>query len=195
MIEPAGSTHTLEQVRAAQSGDAVALSQLWEHNRRWVAAVVLAHKPRQVDLEDLLQDIAMTMCTRIDTLRVDANFRAWLRQVAVNAARAAGRSSRVRDRVDRELRLTITTSTDGGCPVDDETERLLGLVDGLPDEYREPLMLRAVHGLRSKQIAEILDVSEAVVDTRVARARRMIRERARDLERRGPALKWTGRPS
>jgi DNA-directed RNA polymerase specialized sigma24 family protein len=39
-------------------------------------------------------------------------------------------------------------------------------------------MLKAVHGMRSRQIAEILDIPEATVDTRISRARRMLRESA-----------------
>jgi RNA polymerase sigma-70 factor (ECF subfamily) len=50
------------------------------------------------------------------------------------------------------------------------------MVSQLPEAYREPLMLKAVHGLRTRQIAEALNIEEATVDTRVSRARRMLRE-------------------
>ena len=66
---------------------------------------------------------------------------------------------------------------------DEESQRLLGLVRRLPEAYREPLMLRALHGMRSRQIAEILDVPEATVDTRISRARKMLRELARGNEK------------
>jgi predicted RNA polymerase sigma factor len=39
-------------------------------------------------------------------------------------------------------------------------------------------MLRAVHGMRGRHIAEILELPEATVETRIARARRMVRELA-----------------
>ena len=39
-------------------------------------------------------------------------------------------------------------------------------------------MLRAVHGMRGRHIAEILDLPEATVETRIARARRMLRDLA-----------------
>src|SRR5688572_6190035 len=47
-------------VAAAVRGDQEAVRALWQENRRWVAAVILAHKPREADLEDLLQDVAMS---------------------------------------------------------------------------------------------------------------------------------------
>ncbi|MEE8458695.1 MAG: sigma factor-like helix-turn-helix DNA-binding protein, partial [Phycisphaerales bacterium] len=60
----------------------------------------------------------------------------------------------------------------------------------LSDTYREPLMLRALHGMRGRHIAEILDLSEATVETRIARARRMLRELAAgtDDDERAPVV-------
>ena len=63
---------------------------------------------------------------------------------------------------------------------DEESRRILSLVANLPDDYREPLMLRALHGMRSKQIAAVLELPEATIDTRISRARRMLRELARE---------------
>ena len=55
----------------------------------------------------------------------------------------------------------------------------MDLARRLPVAYREPLMLRAIHGVRGRHIAEILDLSEATVETRISRARRMLRDLAR----------------
>ena len=52
----------------------------------------------------------------------------------------------------------------------------------LPEAYREPLLLRAVHGMRGRQIAEIMNLAEATVETRIARGRRMLRDLARTGE-------------
>jgi RNA polymerase sigma-70 factor (ECF subfamily) len=165
---------------AAMRGDMRALQALWNEHRRWIAAVILAYKPQSEDLDDLLQDVAMTLVAKINTVRDQANVRAWLRTVAINAARAAGRAERARP----ALRLA-GTEPDHECPavephieLDDHARRALRLASQLPDAYREPLMLRAVHGMRSRQIAEILGVPEATIDTRISRARRMLREQA-----------------
>src|SRR5437868_14425308 len=92
-------------VAAAIRGDADAVRAPWQENRRWVAAVLLAHKPRQAELEDLLQDVAMTFVRTISRLRDEAMLRPWLRTVAINAARAAGRSTK-RQRARLGWRIT-----------------------------------------------------------------------------------------
>ncbi len=69
-------------------------------------------------------------------------------------------------------------SVDDLAQRNEHTHRMLRRVGQLPEAYREPLMLRAMHGLRSKRIGEILGVPAPTVDTRIARARRMLREQA-----------------
>ncbi len=63
-------THTdTSDVGRAMSGDAQALQSLWHAHRRWVAAILMAHKPREIELEDLLQDVAVSFVEGLGTLR------------------------------------------------------------------------------------------------------------------------------
>lgn len=168
---------------SAIAGDREAISALWILHRRWVAAVILAYKPREDDLEDLLQEVAMSLVSKISTVRDPRHVRAWLRTVAINAARASARTRQSRP----QLRLVGTPEQEKFEPAidesivrDEESRRILSLVANLPDDYREPLMLRALHSMRSKQIAAVLELPEATIDTRISRARRMLRELARE---------------
>ena len=176
---------------AAMRGDPDALQAVWHANRRWVAAVLLAYMPQHEDLEDLLQEVAMTLVSKINTLRDQTNIRAWLRAVAINAARACARSGKSRPR----LSLAGVDVEEPGVVVrtrhepDEDAQRVVDLATRLPEAYREPLILKAVHGMRSRQISAILGIPEATVDTRVSRARRMLRELLR-----GPAAISDGGP-
>lgn len=178
-------------VGAAIRGDAEAVRCLWQEHRRWVAAVLLAHKPREAELEDLLQDVAMTFVRTISRLRDEAMLRPWLRTVAVNAARAAGRDTRRRqERMGWRLGGTDEAETGIGAAVDREREpdeatgrreaaaRLVALAARLPDGYREPLILKCVKGLSYREIGEMLGLPETTIETRIARGRKMLRELA-----------------
>jgi len=178
---------------AAIGGDREAIRMLWEQHRRWVAAVLLAHKPSFEDLDDLLQEVAVTVVSKINTLRNPAHLKAWLRTVSINAARAAGRSGRYRQTAtlpEHELPAAGKALADE-LGQHEHVRRMLSRVRELPETYREPLLLRALHGMRSKQIAEVLGVTPATVDTRVARARRLLldaerQERCGEHEEAGP---------
>ena len=166
---------TVPTAASAMAGDRSAMECLWHENRRWIAAVILVHKPANADLEDLLQEVAMTLVAKINTLRNESNVKAWLRAVAVNVSRAAGRTTRDRSMSVLEPDAVEHLAGSASAP-NDHAQRALEAAQRLPEGYREPLMLRAVQGLRTRQIAQILGIEVAAVDTRISRARRMLRE-------------------
>ena len=166
-------------VAAAMRGDREAIRRLWDRHRRWIAAVLLAHKPAFEDLDDLLQEVAVTFVAKVNTLRDESNLKAWLRTIAVNAARAAGRSGKYRPKGGLPAELPEPTDRAAGVArqvaLSEDAQAMLRRVQRLPETYREPLLLRAMQGMRSKQIGDILGIPPATVDTRIARARRMLR--------------------
>jgi RNA polymerase sigma-70 factor, ECF subfamily len=180
-------------VRQACRGDRDALALLWNTHRRWLAVVILAHRPGWVDLEDLMQDVAVKLVDRIGELRDPGAFRPWLRQIAVNECRLAARNRRTTTplaSVDGQAgdaegtRAPMPASTHDG-PVaiierSDEAMRLLDHALSLPTDYREPLLLRCVRGMSYQQIGELLDLPVTTIETRIARARRMLREEMQD---------------
>jgi RNA polymerase sigma-70 factor, ECF subfamily len=101
-LQPGETDHepgdSAADVAAAIRGEADALRAVWQANRRWIAAVILAHKPREADLEDLLQEVAMSYVRMVGKLRDEATLKPWLRTIAINAARASGRDASRRRR-------------------------------------------------------------------------------------------------
>jgi len=161
------------------------IDALWREHRRWVAAVILAHMPRDADLDDLLQDVALLVVRSIHTLSDIRAIRPWLRTIAINTSRSAGRKRKVRMRLFREAenldamsdaQSGTATSQRERAAVLERGKRLMRAAQTLPPAYREPLILRAVRGLSQKQVAEMLDLPETTVETRLVRARRMLRE-------------------
>ena len=167
------------QTERAISGDPEAVRALWETHRRWVAAVILAHKPREAELEDLLQEVALRYVRTIHTLRDPATLRPWLRAVAVNVSRTAGRRSATRLRLRRDA--FAAGAVDGPdasahAAAAEESRVALEAAHRLRPEYREPLLLRCVRGMSYHQIAHALGLPITTVETRLARARRMLIE-------------------
>lgn len=70
----------------------------------------------------------------------------------------------------------------GGSPeqsvVDgDERALLRQLIEGLPEDLREPLVLSSVEEMTSREVAEVMGIPEGTVRTRVMRARAELRRR------------------
>lgn len=51
------------------------------------------------------------------------------------------------------------------------------MMDALPDELREPLVLSAIDEMRSHEIGEILGIPEGTVRTRLMRARQILKQK------------------
>jgi len=168
--------------RAAIEGDPDALRDLWRSHRRWVAAILMSHMPAEAELDDLLQDVAATVVERVSEVRRPERLKAWLRSVAINAARTAGRKQTVRRRAKRELARGATDhdpAEDRRRHTDDAraaASKVLEMATRLHPDYREPLLLRALNGMSQRAIAATLGVPETTVETRLARARKMLRE-------------------
>jgi RNA polymerase sigma-70 factor (ECF subfamily) len=172
-------------VEAAIRGDHGALQQLWHTHRRWVAAVLLANKPRDADVDDLLQDVAAQLVAKVGGLREAGAFKPWLRAVALNAAKTAGRKRSVR--VAAVLKLIGGTKSDEEPSepdpatrrtTEEEGRRLMRLASQLPDGYREPLLMRCIQGMGYREIGSVMGLPETTIETRIARGRRMLRELA-----------------
>jgi RNA polymerase sigma-70 factor (ECF subfamily) len=144
------------------------------HNQR-VYRAARAILRDESEAEDVMQQAYVNAYTHLRQFDGRAQFATWLTRIAVHEAlaraRRRGRSQPLDDFV--ETFMPIQTSPD---PERQAFARELGTliesaVDRLADGYREVFMLRQVEGLSTSETAQVLNVSEDVVKTRLVRAR------------------------
>jgi RNA polymerase sigma factor CnrH len=159
------------------------LAALWREHRGWVAAVLCAHMPRSnrsanIDLDDLLQEVAMSLVANITRLESPERIGPWLRTVAINVARDAGRRFKVRrNTVHAGDALGLMSSRDrqGADDARARGRHALEIAHSLPADYREPLLLN-LRGLTHKQIGSVMDLPPSTIESRLFRARAMVRK-------------------
>ena len=71
----------------------------------------------------------------------------------------------------------IGASPEQSAVDEDERAILRRLIDGLPEELRQPLVLSSVKEMTSREVAEAMGITEGTVRTRVMRARTELRRR------------------
>lgn len=188
-MRPHGQMSAFEERQLAGgaiAGDSDAVQALWHAHRRWVAAILIAHKPRDAEVDDLLQEVAVLLVKNIQTLNDPAAVKPWLRTIAINLARSSGRRHRVVKKTmpivaaSAQRAAELNESTEG--PSENRGAMALDLANSLPPEYREPLILRAVRGMSYRQIADVMGVPMTTIETRLSRARRMLKEEMEKLE-------------
>jgi RNA polymerase sigma-70 factor (ECF subfamily) len=170
-----------ELARRAIAGERRALEELWGRHRRWLATVILAHRPRRAggphaETDDLLQDVALAVTRNIGKLRDPQRLRPWLRAVALNTIRTWGRRARGVAATSNG-HLAFDERPDqaaGSASAAADARRMLHLIESLPLRYREPLLLHALRDLPVRAIAEILGLPVKTVETRLWRGRRLL---------------------
>lgn len=172
-------------VRRAWDGNAPAFEQL---ARRWsarVLAVCHARVARRDVAEDLAQEALLRAFEKLSTLRTPEQFGPWLRGIAVHVCLDYRRTPQRRD-------VTLSAlSTNGHSPdfpaaqpdvadpveADDDADHLQAQIHSLPEELREVLLLRYYDDLTYDQLADVLGVSRATVNSRLAAARDILKRR------------------
>lgn len=129
-----------------------------------------------VDAEDLVQDAFLIAAQKLHQLREPDRAFAWL----VKILRGLWARELRRRPPTAEVGVDEICAAEPGRPgdLDDvDPERLAAVLDALPADFREPLLLFYFEELKYREIAEILDVPIGTVMSRIARAKAHLRER------------------
>lgn len=167
-------------IAAIRGGDRYAFCELVERHKAWVRGAVFAVLGDRDCVDDVTQQVWLSVWKRIGELRDDRSWRSWLYRLARNAAIDAGRE--LSRRKQRFQRLTGDPSsariqTPSETPHRDEQHReVLAAVRSLPILYREPFVLRHLNGWSYREIAKVMDIPVDTIETRLVRARRILRE-------------------
>lgn len=168
-------------IARAKAGDRAAFDELVKATYQRVHALALRLTGNEHDADDVVQDTYVRAFRSLRKFRGDARFSTWLHRITANSASTLmGRSQRHRhDDID-----TVIDLADHREDSDPEFQlqngavgaRLRKALDNLPERLRNVVVLRDVHGLSHREIAEELDISEAAAKVRLHRARARLRD-------------------
>jgi len=171
MSMPAEASPEEPLIRAALSGDRVAFGELYVRYARMVHAILLA-RVRPGDAEDLVQDVFLSAMRQLRGLRTAASFPGWLCAIARNKAMDHFRQSRALTPLE-DAPLSKTSS---GAEGTQDAFLVMDRVRGLPEAYRETLIMRLVEGMTGPEIAERTGLTPESVRVNLCRGMKMLRE-------------------
>lgn len=138
------------------------------------------------DARDVAQDAFVHAFQRLKTFRGQSAFYSWLFRIALNAAASQRRRTR-----RKTASIDAARDQAGGDPPDrhpasapshalEASERRAAVQNALarlPAEFRIPLVLKEIDGLKYHEIAAIIGCPVGTVRSRIHRARSELRER------------------
>jgi RNA polymerase sigma-70 factor, ECF subfamily len=163
-------------VSAARDGDRAAFGRLYDRYARMVHGILLARvPPREVD--DLVQEVFLSALRQLHSLRDLSRFGAWLGTITRNRANDYFRKAIPNEKVTEPVSESQAESRTTDNPAAQEAALILALVRGLPESYREPLILRLVEGMTGPQIAARTGLTHGSVRVNLCRGMQLLRER------------------
>jgi RNA polymerase sigma-70 factor (ECF subfamily) len=153
-------------VKAVLDGDRDAFGRLYELFAPMVHGILLARIPRS-EVDDLVQDIFLHAFRKLHTLRDWAAFGPWIAMIARNRAMDFYRRNKETVEVTEDLRSTDMQTS--------RANEILELIRGLPEAYRETLILRLVEGMTGPEIAARTGLTPASVRVNLHRGMKQLR--------------------
>ena len=180
-VKPAEHDPEETVVEAIRQGDRFAFSELVGRHGQWVRGVVFGVLGDPDRTDDVTQQVWFLFWQRVGELRDVSRWRPWLYRLARNAALDDGRGvSRRRKNTQNwqndESRPVRAAAADASLDKDERHAAVLAAIQSLPALYREPFVLRHLNGWSYRQIADVMEMPADSVETRLVRARRLLRE-------------------
>lgn len=172
----------------AQQGNMQAFADLVDRHKGRVYRTLFQVVGSDQDAQDLAQEVFLKVYRSLAGYRGDAAFTTWLHRLTLNLA-----FDWLRARKRRPLQVPLEPSPDPEerparevASADEGPEELAlrqdrhrqlhKAIQELPDDYREVVMLHHFHHLSYQQIAERLDAPVRTIETRLYRARLLLKK-------------------
>ena len=175
--------HLAALIPKCRAGDQDAREQLVRNTQNQVYFQCLRILKNTEDAQDAAQDVLIAMLTHLNDLRKPEAFHSWLSQITVRTCRKmykqAVQEYQQKQEAEKVLIASLELQDDQRRPdeiLDNEENRraIVELVDALPQEQRECVLLYYYSELPIKDIAQIMETSENTVKSRLYYARRAI---------------------
>jgi RNA polymerase sigma-70 factor (ECF subfamily) len=145
--------------------------QIWTEFGDRLRAFVASRVENEADAEDIVQDVFLRIHARLDSLTDERRLTSWVYQITRNAI--------VDHYRERRPTTALPDAIAAETPPDDVAKELLPclgpLLQRLPAQDREALILTEVEGLTQRELADRLGLSLSGAKSRVQRARQKLK--------------------
>lgn len=176
-----------EIIGRCKEGDRIAFNELVLRHQRRVFNLCYRILGNRDEAEDVAQEVFITVFRAIKSFRGDSSFTTWLHRVATNHCknrlkylkrRRYFQTSSIDDTLEtqdgdikKEYHDEEETSPEEDVQRSQVADEIETAINNLDDDYRVVIVLRDVQGLSYQEIADVLELKEGTVKSRIHRAR------------------------
>lgn len=176
MVEAPAMATDNELVARTLNGEAGAFNDLVVRWETPLYRFVVRYLGDPEEAHDICQEAFLKAYTNLDRFRGQAKFSSWLYQIALNQCRTQFRRKKSRPTVsldeDEQMGHLQLVPADAEAPdasaiKSQHASELRDALAHLPEDQRTAIILKEYHGLKFREIAEILETPESTVKSRL----------------------------
>jgi len=169
-------------IRRSLEGERAAQKALYDALSGKMYGICLRYAGDEAEARDMLQEGFIRVFQSLDRFRFEGSFEGWVRRIIVNTALE-------RLRKEDYMTTSIDDTDFQDLPGRDDVEAglsvqdLLEMIRELSPQYRMVFNLYAIEGYSHKEISEMLNISEGTSKSNLSRARTILQERIKKLDK------------
>ena len=159
-------------VQAAESGGMAYFEELYERYATDVLRVCYFYLGDRQKAEDVCQDVFVRLITTSPTLQ-EGREKAWLLKVALNRCRDLWRGAWLKRVVLGSPAFELVPAPD---EIDSlaEKQEIMQAINQLPATFKEVILLHYYQGYGISEIAEMMELPEGTISSRLSRGRKKL---------------------
>jgi RNA polymerase sigma factor (sigma-70 family) len=167
-------------------------NQLYEKYSSGMLGICLRYCRNLEDAEDVLQEGFIKVFHYIQTFRGESSIGAWIKRIMINTAithnkKMDSMGAGAIDTLDTDDFMEPEDNDIVFQPI--EPEKLLRVIQELPEGYRTVLNLYVFEGYSHKEIAVTLNIAESTSKTQLFKARKFLRNKLEPVIRKDIVIK------
>lgn len=177
-MQEASDKDLMERVRA---GDSHSYRLLVERYQSLVYTIALRMVRDHTEAEDIAQDVFLKAYRTLDQFREEASFKTWICKITTNRCidwrrKHASRQEHTTQVEEAERLADLHEERPEQVLMRRETQREVHrVIEEMPEKYRTILLMYHFQGMSYKDIAEVEQISARTVETRLYRAKSLLR--------------------
>jgi RNA polymerase sigma factor (sigma-70 family) len=171
--------HLQKIINGCIKGERSAQTELYRLYCKKMMGVCMWYAKNKEEAEEILQDGFMNVFTYIHNYKGEGSLEGWIRKIMVNAALAKYRSKKSNSmRVVTEYNAEVhDVAQESSILAGLEEKEIVSLIQSLSPVYRMVFNLYVFEGMKHKEIAQSLGISEGTSKSNLADARQILQQK------------------
>lgn len=178
-----------EIIKKIRQGDVEAYSHIIEKYKNSVFGLIYKYTNDYTETQDIAQEVFIKVYKRLDNFKFQSKLSTWIYRIATNSCIDWDRKTKhYAFPIDQLVIMDNGIQPEAHMILEEQRAYVRSIVNSMPEKYKLLIAMYHFHNLKYKEISDILEIPEKTVETRLYRARGLIKKKLKNKFKDGEFL-------